>query len=152
MFMSGTLTHGSWQVVMGIFTRLLLSAVPLCCCQRLLLWSGHGRCEYVLVPQLPQFKAHILEQATAAENASAESRRDSQISQFCPFASEAWVVLSNYWLWIFWSNGNRTADFWNLPIKTLYHWKEKIGDGPSYCLIKWNREIWVERPLDEAFQ
>lgn len=134
--MSRTLTHGLWQAVIGIFTRLSLSAVPLCYCQRLLPWSGHGRCEYALVPQLPQFKANILAQAIAAENASAESSRDSQSPQFCPFASEASLVLSSYFLWIFRNNGNKITDFWTLPIKTVCLWIEKRGNGSNCCLIK----------------
>lgn len=85
-----------------------------------------------------QSKAHTLAQTIAAENASAESSRDSQSPQFCPFSSQVSLVLSSYFLQIFRSNGNRITDFWTLPIKTVYHGMEKGGNGSNCCLIKWN--------------
>ena len=94
-----------------------------------------------VVPQLSQFKAHIPAQAIAAENASAESHRDIQNPQFCPFASEASLVLSRYFLQIVRNTAvcNRITDFWTLPIKIVYHWIEQTVNGSNCSLIKWNR-------------
>lgn len=146
MFMWRTLMQGLWQALMGIFTRLWLSAVSLCCCrQGLLPQRVPGRCEYALVPQLPWFKAHTWAQAIAAANAQAEASRDSQGSQFYPCSSEASLVLSNFFLRIFRNNGNRITDFWTSTIKTVYHWIEKRGSGFSSCLIKWNNgSLWLK--------
>lgn len=138
--MSRTLTHGLWQAIMRIFTRLSLSAVPLCHCQRLLPWSRHSRCEYILIPQLPQFKAHILAQAVTAENASAESSRDSQSPQLCPFNSEASLVLSSSLLRIFRGNDNRIYRLLDFTNKDCLSLNIKGREWIHLLLIKWNRE------------